>query len=751
MTLSKWLIVLSCFIGSVFASYAQSLDTPFPIPTGSIEGNINDTFFTTFYSFDVIPDDVITITMENTSGDLDPFLNLYNLSGEILQFNDDVDDGATRNAQIIFTADAETTFIIEATRFERADGTTTGTYRLILDIEGTLQTPEEVDPLTLAPPFAVDFSIIDYEALDITGTLNGDDTTEQYFAFTGFQGDFVRVITITTEGELIPIVTVRNADSTVISTSQMNANETTTLATIPEDGWYLIEVKQESGAGQFRLFVEQLAQSVIVPDQPLSGTLTESVPTLSYVFNGRINDTVLASVELLDYDEDDTVKPQISVLNLNQEVIGTFTSKSDRASVLTELPRSGPYIIQISTSGTAIGGDIVVDLQQSEFAIDKLNIREATYNDSYKGIISNGVAVQYFRFVGKVGDIVTITMDADDTMVLDPFLILLDSNLNELAFNDTTGNSPNARIPLFVLPESGEYLIIASRAGLEDGTSEGRYTLSMTVGTIELQTGNLTASLNWEGSADLNLFVREPSGRVISWSTPTTPSGGNLQIDSNTNCETPTSQPVEHIFYPNTVDLPTGDYTIWVWYQTVCGMDEPVPFSLNVTAYNQDILTLENTPENPLTIAPNQRMESVIRVNPTNATIIKEREFSSPTEQITASTGGDTLIRYGETLSDTLTNTVYARFYQFMGEPNDNIVITVETQTGNLDPIVVLRTPEDINLAQNDDATPDTRNAQIEFTLDQAGQYVIAVTRYGLRDGTTTGSYNLTITRTETE
>jgi hypothetical protein len=737
---------------AVTATYAQSREAPFAIPAGSIEGNINDTFFTTFYSFDVVTDDVVTITMETTSGDLDPFLNLYSLDGDILQFNDDANDGETRNAQLMFTADAEETLMIEATRFDRELGKSSGTYRLTLDIEGASQVQEVADSLLLVPPFAVDFTIVEYESLDIIGILDEVDMPEQYFAFIGQQGDFVRVITTVIDGDLEPSVTVRNAESTVISTSQTTANETATFATIPEAGWYLIEVKRQTGTGQFRLFPERLAQSVITPNMPLSGTLTESVPTLSYVFNGHINDKVLASVELLDFDRNAPVKPTISIRDLNQNILGETTSNSNRASVLSDLPRSGAYIIQVGVSGTQAGGHITVDLQQSAFGLDKLTTaRDARYNDSYRGIISEGIPLQFYRFVGKAGDIVTVEMQADDTMALDPFLILLDSNLDELAFNDTVGNSSNARIPQFVLPESGEYVIVASRAGLKNGVGEGRYTLSLTVGSIDLQIGNLTATLDWVGSADLNLFVREPSGRVVSWSNASTPNGGTLQIDSNTHCETPTSQPVEHIYYPNTIELPTGDYTVWVWYQTVCGNDNPVPFNLLVTAYNQEVLMLEHTPESPLMIAPNQRMEAVIRVSSDDAMIINSGDFSLPTEQITASTGGDTLARYDETIADSLSHTTYARFYQFMGEAGDHVTITVDAQTGDLDPIVILRTADDVNLATNDDASIDTRNAKLEYTLPSSGFYVIAVTRYGVRDGTTTGAYTLTVTRTDDE
>lgn len=740
MLLRKWLFIGILMLYAVMPAYGQSIDTAFPISPGSIEGNINDASFSTFYSFEVVAEDVITIKMDATSGDLDPFTTLYSPNGDILLFNDDELDSGSRNSRIDYTAESEGILIIEATRFDRVEGPTSGTYRLTLSIEGVSQVPVEIDPLTIPPTFAVDFTPIEYDTFS-TGTLDAE-VAENYFVFGGRQGDFVRVTTTISDGNLRPLVTIRNEDATVISTSiHTSPTETSTLATIPEDGWYQIEVKQESGAGQFSLFTTQLAQSVLKPDVPVRGELTETTPQFSFVFNGTINDTILARLELIDNPSN--VQPQISVLNINQEVIAEFTSESNRASVITELPRSGSYVVKIGISGTSVGGAFSLRLQRSPLDVDKLDIDNVRYNESYTSRISDRNPLQYYRFVGKVGELVTISMQANDTMALDSYLILLDSNLEELAFNDTAGSSSNARITQFTLPDNGEYYIIATRAGLLEGTTNGRYTLSLTVGQIELQTGVFTATLNWEGDADLNLFVREPSGRVISWSNPTLPSEGTLQIDSNTNCETPTSQPVEHIYYPNTVTIPNGNYTVWVWYQNVCSIDAPVPFSLTVTAYNQDLLKVENTLENPIIISPNQRFEAVLRVNQPTSTIITHGEFSSPSAQQSASQGGDTLIRYGETVSDTIQNDLYARFYQFVGEEGDIIAITVETQTGTLDPIVVLRTADDINLATNDDAESFTRNSRLDYTLPESGQYVIVVTRYGLRDGTTTGAYVL--------
>lgn len=740
MTRRIWLIIIISFLFTGLSTSAQSVDSAFAIPPGTIEGNINDTFYSTFYSFDVVADDEVTIEMTNTSGDLDPFMNLYTSNGDLLLFNDDIPESGSRNSVITYIAEEAGILIMEATRFDGIEGNTSGTYRLTLSIEGASQMPIEVDPLTLPPNFAVNFRQIQYDTFS-TGTVDSI-FTENYYVFGGRQGDFVRVTTTHAIENLVLTVTIRNEDATVISTqTQMIDAESITLATIPEDGWYLIEVKRESGEGDFSLFVAQLAQSVLVPNEPVSGQLTTTAPQLSFVFNGTINDSVLARFQLLN--KPFNVQPQIAILDINQQVIAEFTSVSNSASVLADLPRSGPYVVQVGVSGTQVGGEFSLTLQRSSLDIDKLEIENARYNESYKNLINNDNPLQYYRFVGKVGELVTIGMQADDTMMLDPYLILLDGDLNELAFNDTVGNSPNARITQFTLPANDEYIIIASRAGLQNGTTSGRYTLSLTVGQIELQAGVFTASLNWRGDADLNLFVREPNGRVISWSNPTSPNGGILQIDSNTNCETPTTQPVEHIYYPSTATIPDGDYTVWVWYQNVCSMSVTVPFTLTVSAYNQELLNVTSTTENPIAISPQQRYEAVIRVNQVSRNVIRPGEFSSPTAQQQASQGGDTLIRYGDTLSNTIQNDVYARFYQFIGEEGDTIRIRAVTQTGTLDPIIVLRTADDINLATNDDADPSTRNAQLEYTLTESGQYIITVTRYGLRDGATNGSYAL--------
>jgi hypothetical protein len=250
--------------------------------------------------------------------------------------------------------------------------------------------------------------------------------------------------------------------------------------------------------------------------------------------------------------------------------------------------------------------------------------------------------------------------------------------------------------------------------------------------------------LEWEGDADLNLFVRAPSGRTVSWANPSILDGGTLQIDSNTGCETPTAQPVEHIFWPEDKITP-GDYTVWVWFQNVCISPDPITFILTLAFNGETIFVATNTPQNPLSIEPGERYEIGVRVAESgNATPLGRGSKTTPSPQQTASQGGDPLIVYGQNLTGTITNQVFAQFYQFQGNAGDKVTIRVERIAGNLDPIVVLRDSLDNNLVLVDDVEGN-HDPELTYTLTQSGRHVISVTRFGLRDGTTTGDYRLTL------
>lgn len=733
-----FIIPLLCL--SVSTVYAQTATPPpaFPITPGKrVEGNITASAARVRYTFSAQSGDQITISMDATSGDLDPYLFLFAPNGDLLQQNDDAVQGS-RNAQITFTLPSTGAYIIEATRVQQEDGQTTGTYRLTLSQTGAPPT-QTADPLSVPPSFGVNFTYIDYQQPG-AGTLPSV-SSKQYFAIGGKQGDLVRVTLARTTGDLVPQVNILNKNLAVISReAQTTDTQAIVYATLPVGGWYLIETASRSGAGNFSLYVDRRAVALLEVGQTVTGQFTPQAPSISYIFTAHIGDSIFANLT----SSGSNVVPELRLLNLSLENIArNLASTQNSAQVRTIIPRSGTYILVANNVRDTNSGSFTLNLTSAPVDISKLPVQIASYNETYHGTINDDKHIAYYRFAGKAGELVTIEMDST-TGNLDPYLILTDSQLNELIFNDNSANTSNARITQFALPQDGDYYILATRAGLAASKNRGGYNLSLTVGKLSLLSGVLTATLTWSSEADLNLFVRDPDGRTVSWSNPRVASGGTLQIDSNTRCQTLTDQPVEHIYWAPSVTLPDGSYQVWVWYQNVCMNSAPTTFALTLTVGGKTVLDIK---PDQVTLQADQRFETSFRQNGSNTFVLDPGHVTSPSAQQRASQGGDTLILYGQNLTGTINDDVYAQFYQFVGRQGDQVAISVDKLTGDLDPIVVLRDDADNNLAANDDADATTSNSKLTYTLPKDGQYVIAVTRFGARDGTTTGDYRVTLTK----
>nr|HMS90079.1 zinc-ribbon domain-containing protein [Acidimicrobiales bacterium] len=88
-------------------------------------------------------------------------------------------------------------------------------------------------------------------------------------------------------------------------------------------------------------------------------------------------------------------------------------------------------------------------------------------------------------------------------------------------------------------------------------------------GEPELGTGDVQMTLRWSSTADLDLSVVDPTGAQIDYANPTSPSGGQLDVDSNFDCATASATGVENVFWP-TGAAPDGEYVITVTYFDVC-------------------------------------------------------------------------------------------------------------------------------------------------------------------------------------
>jgi hypothetical protein len=75
-------------------------------------------------------------------------------------------------------------------------------------------------------------------------------------------------------------------------------------------------------------------------------------------------------------------------------------------------------------------------------------------------------------------------------------------------------------------------------------------------------TGDVRATLTWTGDCDLDLHVIDPSGTEIYYSNPTSPTGGQLDVDDIPNSGA-TGTHIENVFWP-TGGAPGGGYTAFV-------------------------------------------------------------------------------------------------------------------------------------------------------------------------------------------
>ncbi|HEY9622808.1 MAG TPA: hypothetical protein V6C78_20795 [Crinalium sp.] len=100
--------------------------------------------------------------------------------------------------------------------------------------------------------------------------------------------------------------------------------------------------------------------------------------------------------------------------------------------------------------------------------------------------------------------------------------------------------------------------------------------------TPELGTGDIQVTLRWTTSDDLDLYVTDPEGQVVSYMNTRVASGGQLDVDANAGCSGTTSSPIENIFWPPS-QAPQGQYRIGVNLFSRCaGGSAPVSFEVRL-------------------------------------------------------------------------------------------------------------------------------------------------------------------------
>jgi len=101
-------------------------------------------------------------------------------------------------------------------------------------------------------------------------------------------------------------------------------------------------------------------------------------------------------------------------------------------------------------------------------------------------------------------------------------------------------------------------------------------------------TGEITATLLWNGRGDLDLVVRCPSGRQLDYRSPTE-CGGTLDVDANATRGGLSDRPVENAFWPAGKAGP-GVYEVVVRYTPRKDEERPreMPFQVRLSRGGQE-------------------------------------------------------------------------------------------------------------------------------------------------------------------
>ena len=211
--------------------------TAAPLRLGDVvEGSLSERQFARYYRFEAQANDLVTVRMNRTGGSLDSYVVIANAGLQELIVDDD--SGGGQNAAIEqYIIPAPGTYYIIATRYEREDGTTTGSYRLELQSLGNAfdGVPEGVQRIAYGTT--------------VTGSID-DATPEVLYAFWGVEGDVITVSMNRGDGDLDPVVSILNSDQrAVVSDDDGGSGQNARIDryVIPVTGTYYVRAARYSG------------------------------------------------------------------------------------------------------------------------------------------------------------------------------------------------------------------------------------------------------------------------------------------------------------------------------------------------------------------------------------------------------------------------------------------------------------------------------------------------------------------------
>lgn len=120
-------------------------------------------------------------------------------------------------------------------------------------------------------------------------------------------------------------------------------------------------------------------------------------------------------------------------------------------------------------------------------------------------------------------------------------------------------------------------------------------------------------------------------------------------------------------------------------------------------------------------------------------------DYELSVERVGVSPASGCVLRYGDTVPNTITDLDPQLYYSFRAQRGDILNIYMQRVSGTLDPYIQVVNSAQRVIADNDDITGG-QNAKIEnLLIEETGIYVIIASRYGQINGRSTGGFVLSL------
>ncbi len=246
----------------------------------------------------------------------------------------------------------------------------------------------------------------------------------------------------------------------------------------------------------------------------VTGNLTASQPSATYTLNADAGQAVNIHLVSNDFDAYLTLK----------DANGNTLAENDDADSTNSLiqgfvlPAGTTYTILVESYDHHEGSG--GESGAYTLSVSEQQLNHIEYSQSVNGQLTSDQFSADYVFSGQSGDVIVATETSGD---FDSELYLLDSNGNQLTYNDDSGGTLNSMIGPYTLPSTGSYTL---RVSSIDGSSTGAYTVTLNKAEVNNVSYDTPTEVNFTTSDSGKYFTFEgTSGDLVTISAD---SGGSI-------------------------------------------------------------------------------------------------------------------------------------------------------------------------------------------------------------------------------